>query len=281
MKKIIFYSCLVLSTNLMAKISSVYDTQKKLAISYNDFISQAASSQFVVLGEFHNDLEIQKAEGQIIRDTAAGQNKTVSVMWEFLNFTEQEKISSLYSKFLTNEMTSKEFVKNTVGEINLTYTEVIEASKDVNANLIGLNLPREIKQKVIKNGIASIDQSLVPESHYLGGLNYYSRFVDSMGGHVPKESLDAYFTVQCLTDSVMAYQAVLNQRVLNFIVAGSFHTNFFDGTVEKLKKLNEGKVTSLSIVNADKMTDEDIELYKTGDSLNGQFADFIIFTSEK
>jgi uncharacterized iron-regulated protein len=283
MKNLFIISLFLLTSKLSANIIRIYDTDKKINITYEDLIKETTASSYVVMGEFHNDLQIQKAEGQIIKDTIlnAVNKPKASVMWEFLNFTEQSDISLYFNQFITNQISVDEFLKNTAGEQNATYAEVINVAKEFKTSLIGLNLPRDLKQKVIKGGLTSIDSKLIPPSHYLGGLNYYSRFNESMGGHVPEDKVKAYYLAQCLTDSVMAHHALANQSDLNFIIAGSFHTDFTDGTVEKLTKLTNSPLTTLKIVNDDNLEDSDRSIFENGDLNYGQFANFIIFTSEK
>ncbi len=273
---------LALNSNLVAKIHSVYDVQNKIIIPVTDFYSHLSREQYVVMGEFHNDSAIQSAEGEIIENVSKKVPGTfkVSLMWEFLDFTDQEKIADNFLAFKENQIDSKELITNTAGDQNLEYIFMMEAIKNAGGELFGLNLPRNLKQIVIKNGLESIDKKLVPDSHYLGGKNYYNRFSEAMGGHLPSSKLDAYFLAQSLTDSVMAHHIYLNQRDLNFIVAGSFHTDFFDGTVEKLKNANAKNIALLKLVNVKNLTIEEKSLYMNGDNIYGAFANYIVFCEE-
>lgn len=282
MKSILLAICLVINFNLSAKIINVFNTKTKAYETFQIFKMKAKDSKFIVLGEFHNDPSIQNAEGQIIEEVGQlSSTKSAAVMWEFLNFTEQDLIKDLFSKYKSNIVTAEEVITNTAGAQNLEYTAVIKAAKSLNAELVGLNLPRDLKQKVMKGGLTAIDSSLIPASHYLGGANYLERFEETMGGHVPPEKVQAYYLAQCLTDSVMAHHSLINQKEINFLVAGSFHTDYFDGTVEKLKKLTSDSVLSVKIVNSDKMDQEELNYYLNGDEKFGVFADYIIVTSEK
>lgn len=279
MMKILLLS-LLFSHSLHAEITQIFDTKTNSAISSKDFLSKTQNAGFVVLGEFHNTPSIQEAEAQIITDVSNSRsNKTsTAVMWEFLNYTDQTQTSSEFEKFNQGLITSQEFLTNTAGKQNLEYAPVIEATKKTNATLIGLNLPRDLKQKVIAAGIGAIDPSYIPASHYVGGDQYLERFKVAMGEHIPSSKLPNYFLAQCLTDSVMANEAFKNEKDLNFIVAGSFHTDYFDATVVRLKKLTNLSAVTVKIIDTKTATADEIKDYISGDKTYGTYADFIIFS---
>lgn len=272
---------LIVSLNAQAAITKVFNSASSRFIGYEAFIQNVNLAEFVVMGEFHNDEQIQLAEAQIITDTVASSNSqnNFSLMWEFLDFTDQNKINKEYEKFKNNQISAYEFLSSSTSNSNSkTYAPVVTAARDFGANIWGLNLPREIKQKAMEEGINSIDPKLVPKSHYVGGPEYKDRFAESMGGHVPPEKISKYFLAQCLTDSVMAYQANLRHSHLSFIIAGSFHTDFYDATVVRLKNLTEKKIVTIKIVNLSDLSEEDVQELKNGSSLYGAYADYIVFS---
>lgn len=278
MKNFLIVLSLLASFGASAKIVGVFKTTQQTELSYQQFLSEVADSRFVVLGEFHYDAPIQQAEGQIIQDVSAlAPGKSKKVMWEFLNTTDQVVIDQLFGDVVTGTMSAQDFIVKTHGDQNAPYAPVISAARDTKAGLVALNLPRELKQKVIKEGLSSIDPRYVPSTHYLGGKHYYERFVDSMGGHVPAEKIQPYYVAQCLVDSVMAATAVKSQAEMNFLVAGSFHTDFFDGTVEKIKKLESAKLSSVKIIDLDQISNEERAAFEKGDDNYGPYADYLIY----
>ena len=279
MMKILLLS-LLFSHSLRAEITQIFDTKTQSSISAKEFLSKTQSTGFFILGEFHNNPTIQEAEAQIISDVTNSRIKktATAVMWEFLNYTDQNQTAAEFEKFNQGLITSQEFLINTAGKQNLEYAPVIEAAKKTNASLIGLNLARDLKQKVIAGGIGAIDPSYIPASHYVGGDQYLERFKVAMGEHIPASKLPNYFLAQCLTDSVMAFEAAKNEKDLNFIVAGSFHTDFFDATVARLKKLTNLSIVTLKIVDTKSATTDEMKEYSNGDKTYGAFADYIIFS---
>lgn len=263
-----------------AEITKIIQTRSGVELSKEAFLAEVPSRGFVVMGEFHNTPTIQNAQAEIISskvsESQVGQH--FKVMWEFLDFTDQTKIDGLYKDFSAGSISAEDLIRNSAGPSNVGYAPILNALKAGGGSLVGLNLPRAEKQKVINGGLGAIDPTLIPSSHYVGGDEYRARFAEAMGEHVPAEKLDAYFLAQCLTDSVMAYEAEQHQGDLNFIVAGSFHTDFFDGTVARLKKLSTQTVVTLKLVKENDLSPEDVRILVEGDPRYGAFADYIIFT---
>lgn len=271
---------LLCSLSAQAEIQKVFETKSGSFIPYETFLSRISANSIIVLGEFHNNVPIQQAEAQIVHDTVkfTRSENHFQLMWEFLNFTEQKAIEGEFKKFAEGLISVQDFIARTAGEQNSTYAPMIEVTANLQGTLFGLNLPRALKQKVIKEGIQSIDPDLVPAGHYVGGDHYLERFIEVSGDHMPAEKIPAYFLAQCLTDSVMAFHTLKNHHKLSFVVAGSFHTDFYDGTVARLAKWSDEKVGTLKIVDEAALTEEDVTELMNGHAKFGHVADYIVFT---
>jgi uncharacterized iron-regulated protein len=206
-----------------------------------------------------------------------GKQKHFQIFWEFLNYSDQEKIDSSFQSFVDNLSTAEDFVATNAGKQNIGYSPIFEVGKNLGAKVFGLNIPREIKQLVIRDGVEGVDAKWIPPNHYVGGEGYRNRFEAVMKEHVPAEKIARYFLAQCLTDSAMAYQASIQHRELSYLVAGSFHTDFYDGTVERIRKLLVPVVT-FKLISTSLMSDEEIQKVLIGDPKYGDYADFIILT---
>ena len=272
---IAFYSNLVFSASAI----EIFDTKSASFITYDEFISALPNKGHILLGEFHNNIDIQNIQTLIINDKINASKSSFTVHWEFLNHTEQTHIDYQFNLLKNNLQSSDDFIINTAGKNNLTYAPIIEVTAKLNGTLKGINIPRDIKQMVIRDGIDSIDQSLVPATHFVGDQNYRDRFSNVMGSHVPPEKIEAYFVAQCLTDSVMAHQIYTFENDLNFTVLGSFHSDFFDATTLKLQKLTNKEVSTLKIISKKDMTEEELNTYLSSDPLYGYFANYIILTN--
>ena len=270
---------------LLAKIDSIYDTSIQRFISLNKLVKEHDKNSIFVLGEFHNISEIQSAQAQLIEKFVNYYQlqNDFSLFWEFLNFTDQKNISKKFKMLLENQITDSIFITETAGSQNLTYLPLIKTIKAYRGDIHGINLPREIKQKVIKEGIESVDSTYISPYHYNGDEHYYERFLKVMGDHVPAHMLFNYFEAQCLTDSTMAYQVSKNlkgenTRTAQFIVAGSFHTDFFGATVVRLQKLTAKKIITFKFISKSHLSKEEVETIKNNDPNYGQYAHYIVIT---
>ena len=271
-----FLLALLFTFTSFAGITKIYSTKSKVFISYDQLQNELPSNGHIVLGEFHNFLEIQNAQAKIIQDKIelSNMHDSAQIMWEFINYTEQENINKAYSQFLSRGIDSIKFTSLIAGEQNTKYSSIMEVTRLTNRAPIGLNLPRDLKKKVMNEGIGSIDPKYIPTHHYVGGENYLSRFKAAMGGHASDDMIKKYFLAQCLTDSVMSDVANKNHLGLSFIVAGSFHTDFFDGTVSRLKEITSEEVVTLKISTQELFE----ESFLVEDDQYGYYADYIVIT---
>lgn len=263
-----------------AKIIKVLELKNKTQITYEDFIHKLNARGFIVLGEFHNTPHIQNAQAKIIQDKASFENASVNLMWEFLNFTDQKEITKDYIRLQSNEVTTSEFIIKHAGQSNIGYASIFNAIKDLKSGVYGLNAPRSVKKKLMDEGLESLPQNLVPPNMYIGGADYEQRFIEAMGGHAPESVIKKYFLAQCYTDSIMAYKAFKNEGPdeLNFIIAGSFHTDYYDATVARLKELTKSALSSVKIID-EKMIQGDL-MQVLHSPQYGEIADFVVFTTE-
>ncbi len=280
MKFFVFLGLLLNCMNIKADIVEIFSTKSKNSITFNELVHSTINTKFFILGEYHNDPLIQSAEKEIIETISIHHpTRSKALMWEFLDHTDQSITANQFQLLKAGSISSLEFISNTAGKQNSEYAVIFEAMKNFSdLEVFGVNLPRSLKQKVMKDGINSIDPKYIPDVHYVGGPLYLERFELSMGGHVPQDKLAKYFLAQCLTDSVMANEVYENQKDLNFLIAGSFHTDFFDATIARLNKLTSNEVTSFKIVNKKDLNPEDITELKSGHANYGHYADYIIFT---
>ena len=275
----IFILTVAIMGNLVAK-DLLFDTKSGEYTDYNETLSSLPDRMNLILGEYHYNTPIQKAQAKIISDTVRlkQMDGNFTVGWEFLNYIDQEKIVNNFNKFKNREIEKDDLFKNLglyANSENDKYFPIMEATKNYNGNFIGLNAPRAWKKIVMSDGLEGLEPNQVPENFELGGANYKKRFIESMGGH-GGDQLDSYYLAQCYTDSVMAEQFINTSRnQLNFMIAGSFHTDFRDGAVAQLFKITNLPIITFKIVNAKEYTPEEIQELIRPHSEYGPIADFI------
>lgn len=285
MKKLFFVFLFLLSTTSQAGWHHrILDAETSSELSFSELSSLASQSDIVAIGELHNNTEVQLLEAKII-ETVVTELKLegrFSLGWEFLAVTQKSQNDLLYSEFQNGMLSAQEFLLKTVGKTAATYYQpILETLKKHNGGLKGLNLTREEKGPVTKGGLKSADPALIPPGFEMGGPSYFERFAEAMGDHTPPDQLQNYFDAQCLTDDVMAYS--LEKEIstsLRFFIAGSFHTDFFDGTLARINKRTPStRVLSIRIVDASWFQESEL-MDQLSHPSYGPVADLVVFVNE-
>ncbi|MGK5088903.1 ChaN family lipoprotein [Bdellovibrionota bacterium FG-2] len=262
-------------------------------ITNAQLIDDLASSDVVVLGEKHYTPAIQQAQGLLIDETMSTFKLGTPFLtaWEFLDFSSQPRISDLYHQFFANMIDVNALLFGLMGSSNsMSYAPIFEATKKHGGGFLGVNLTREQKAPILQGGLEAVDQNLIPPGFEMGGANYYARFEEAMGGgHATPDQVQRYFIAQCLTDDVIAYH-LLNDLPdgrpveKRFLIEGSFHTDYLDGTVARIKvRAPAARVHTVSLVDASDYSESELlELLPTllNDPQYGPLGDSIFFVNE-
>lgn len=267
-------------------IDKVFDTQKGEFINYQDFINNIPQVSNVVLGEYHYNNLIQASQGKVINDLVTYNNleNKFTVGWEFLSFTSQDMVNKVINDYKRGIVTDETLFKKLFPQsgnygMNNSYLPIFKAIKLLNGDLIAVNAPREIKRKLIKEGMDALDPIYQPPDFELGGENYYQRFKRAMQQHVPPHMIGPYYTAQCFTDSVMAWKLIENNsNHLAFLVVGSFHTDYNDGVVVQIKRISNVLTITIKFVDVSEMSDDEINEILEPSPEYGYLADYIFLT---
>ena len=241
-----------------------------------DVISE--SGNIFVLGEFHYNSKIQEAQANTIEGiTNLRKSEHFDVGWEFLNVDQYDEIMKSFERFISDEISAKEFITEFLGpyDRNESYEALFKPLKLRRGNLIPLNLSRSIKRPVSQGGIEALDPRYMPEDFQLGSQEYYDRFVEAMGGHGGMQ-IDNYFAAQSLVDNTMA-ASLLKYREgdISFLVCGSFHSDYNHGVVEELNRRSNASIVSIKFIDGAGLEKEDIDKMLYSDRY-GSVADFAI-----
>lgn len=279
------FLCTFFSLPLMAQINGmILDVAKNTFITSDDFLMAIKDHPIIVLGEKHYCEKVQEKEGDLIEAIVKNQKAEghFSLSWEFLNASEQENTAQLFAQRKTNAISDCEFLMVTQNyEKACIYAPMIKTTALLNGQLFGVNLSREEKAPVVKNGLSALDPKLLPVNFQLGNKRYFDRFEETMKGHATPSQINNYFAAQSLVDDVSAYHmATDDQSPLKFLVIGAFHSGYNDGVIERLKFRNPSeKVVNIEIVDASDYTREDLKALAI-DPLYGARADYLVFVNE-
>lgn len=261
-------------------------TQKELSI--NELAAGLSKDRTIVLGEKHNTTAIQSAQSLVMQQVvkATHQEGLFMTAWEFLNYTDQDKISLAYASFLSGKLDALGFLMETQGTTNnKSYIPILEITKALQGNLIGVNISREAKAPVIKSGISALDPKYLPPNFAMGSSGYHQRFIDIMSGHTAPDIIENYYAAQCLTDDIMAYTLQKYENTpLMFLITGSFHADYYDGVVERIKlRFIDKTIAVVRFIDAADYEEKELEesfAEILHDKSYGNIADYVYFVNE-
>lgn len=267
----------------------VFDTKKQRFLTVKEFADLIPPRGQVVLGEYHYQGNIQKAQGTIIKSIVERhfRNDDFSVAWEFLNYTNQTAVAEGFLAYSAGEITpvdlfKKWFPGTTKPEQNLPYLAFVDATVALGGEVIAVNAPRKHKRVITADGIGALDPNLLPPTYEIGSDNYLKRFKEAMGGHVPAEKIKNYFEAQCYTDTIMAHQMMAYSAYdLQFLIVGAFHSDYLDGVVREMGKTHAHETTTVKIVDKAELEMTEYQEILFGSRSYGRFADYVFFTNWK
>ncbi|MFA6237968.1 MAG: ChaN family lipoprotein [Bacteriovorax sp.] len=276
---LISFTCFAQATTWDGRI---FNAKSRLEIFQDEYIRELSKYKVIVLGEKHYTPAVQYAQEQTIRNVVAFTNKSgaFTTAWEFLNVTAQNETDRLFNQVKSKEITAENFIESTQGKKDSGYASVIEATADLKGNLLGTNLSREEKKPVTENGIGALDPKLLPPDFDYGTRGYYERFELVMSGHATPEQIKNYYDSQCLVDDTIAYHLLKDStNTLNFLIAGSFHTDFYDGAVHRMKSRQPGiKIVTVKIIDASDFEESEL-LGEMHSEQYGDVADYVYFVN--
>ncbi|OQW48918.1 MAG: hypothetical protein A4S09_13200 [Proteobacteria bacterium SG_bin7] len=259
----------------------IFRVSDRAEVSYNDFVRDVSDHRYVIIGENHMTTEVQDAEARTINDVINFKKENFVFAWEFLAYSQQPLVDRLWDSFVSGKLTGEEFIKATLyNPANNTYIPILKTVAENGGELIGINLTREEKAPVTKGGIKAADPKIVPSGYEIGGADYYKRFQESMDGHTTPDKISNYFDAQCLTDDVMANELSRISADKVFVIAGHFHTDYFDGFVSRanVRIPNQSKIV-IRILDASKFKEEEL-MEQLVHVKYGNVADYAYFVKE-
>ncbi|OFZ23037.1 MAG: hypothetical protein A2X94_13035 [Bdellovibrionales bacterium GWB1_55_8] len=224
------------------------------AVSIDQLGNALSDADIVVLAEKHHSADVQRAEAEVIRTVirarkSKGLDVGFTTAWEFLNYTDKRGIEAHFSAFREDRITKPELLRALGNDQADTYIPILEATRDLGGELMGVNLPRKYKAPVVKSGISAADRNIIPPGFQMCDERYFERFESALEeqshSHTKSGSVRNLFAAQCLTDDVIAYRLLEDTATLKFLVVGSIHADFGQGTVQKLRARAPDKKTQV------------------------------------
>lgn len=236
--------------------------------------------QVVVLGEAHGTNE-QAAQQLQIMETIKKSGHFVSLGMEFFEYPKQ----ALVEAYRRKELDEAGFLAQVgwgAGFAFDAYRNQVLFPQLEQEFVLALNAPRALTGRISKVGIEALtddEKALLPPQWTLGNAEYFQRFQEVMGGHLPSmDALNRYFAAQSTWDDTMAWQAheflqAHPEQVL-VIIVGEFHVQYGGGLPDRLKARGV-PVTSFSLVNINGLTPAEQKSEVEPSTLYGSRADFV------
>ena len=281
--KLSFGLILVFITSCAGASLDFFDFSTGETLKKDEFLKRVDGESQYVLGEYHYQKRIQKAQSEVMAMVVENfeKQKEFQFSWEFLDHPNQNIVNEEFKKYVDFRTDGRGLMKGLFPDSrnpaqNDAYLPLFEETRRLGGSVIATNAPRVWKREITSGGLSSLDPSKLPPNMELGTDNYYKRFKKVMGGHVSDEALMKYYEAQCYTDSVMAYQISLKKYPLNFLAVGSFHSDYGDGVVDQLKKIIGEKVYNLKFVDANELSEQELQDLKATHKEYGNIGNFLV-----
>lgn len=226
-----------------------------------EILSGVRPGDVFIIGENHGFKTHQEQQMQIIKGLQS-RGLQVSVGMEFLDIT-QQKMTDDFRSGVTSEADFLKEVKWGSPSFDYYREQILAPVVSRGETTIALNSPRSLTSVISKLGLAGLNSEqlkLLPPDFQLGRDSYKLRFEQTMGGHVPAEALNRYFTAQSVWDDTMAFTATeflkLNPQQVLVIIVGEFHVQYGGGLPNRIEErgVPRSRIHTLSQFNTDGLT---------------------------
>ncbi len=215
-------------------------------VSLEELAQQTQSDSILLVGEIHDSTFHQRGQLDLL-EALTEQGLHFDVGMEFFNRRDQLWVEM----YMTNGISEEEFLTK-IGwgggyRFDL-YREQTLWPRSYGGLTWGLNLPRSITGKVMRQGLDSLTEEeaqYIPRNFQAGNALYRERFEaiieDQHGGHkLPPEVMDRWFLAQSLWDDYMA-ETIVDEAFKTdpsepglVVIVGSFHVEYGGGLKDRL-----------------------------------------------
>jgi uncharacterized iron-regulated protein len=243
-------------------------------------VDQIQPGSVLIIGEMHGLAPVQAQQIEIL-NALRTKGLKLAIGFEFFNYTDQKALDDYRSNLCSEDDFLKAISWNGYSfdfyKSQLLFPETA----------LGLNVPSFVTKQLSKGGYDSLtpeQKSLLPADFTLGNQAYKDRFLSAMSGHIPAHKLDFYFAAQSAWDDTIAMNAAhyieQNPHDVFIIIIGEFHVAYGGGTPDRLtqrllKKGLQHKITTISQLYVDGLSQNEIKKEVTPSSLYGKRSDFI------
>jgi len=292
---VLFFSA-VLSAQTTYVPQRVFDAGHHQFTDFEMMLADLTRADVVFVGEQHDDANTHRLELALLEGIAQKRPTGVVVGFEMFERDVQDPLDH----FQMGHLTEDEFLKASRPwkTYDTDYKPLVDFAIKSSWPVFASNVPRTIAADVSKGGLAVLKERSGDSVKWFAkdlqcpvGDDYYKRFVAAMSDHpegsssaapaLPAAQRDRYYDAQCLKDETMAesvadaYQTGALGGKLPLVVHfnGSFHTDFFQGTVDRARRRLPGK--RVAVISMLPVKDLDSLAPGKGDRKR---ADYLVYT---
>jgi uncharacterized iron-regulated protein len=233
------------------------DTRTGKLATPADVAAAADGTQFVLLGENHDQLEHHQMQADIIR-ALVQRGRDVIVGFEMFTRPVQAQLNPwTLGWWSEEEFIQKADWKGQWGFDFAVYRPIFAATREYKLPMVALNVPRDWVRRVGRDGFKALtaeEQAQVPAID-TKNADHRSIFGALMGGHPPTgDRGENIYTAQVLWDTAMADSALkylkarpANSKTVFVIVAGSGHIMYGQGINYRIRQQSPS-ATTLDVV---------------------------------
>lgn len=257
--------------------------QNQTPVSLEEALSQVRPGSIVLVGENH-DLQTHHDQELAVMQTLRARGLTVAVGMEFFSYIYQAQVDA----FRAGTLAEADFLRQIQwgrDPFSLYRDQALFASASEGAATVALNAPMSLTGVIAKKGLGGLtpeQAALLPPQFSWGRDSYKQRFFDEMGGldHLPNPQMaENYFAAQSVWDDTMAWRAVdyltAHPTQVLVIVVGEFHVQYGGGLPDRLRARGNFPLWTLSMINTDGLSAEEVEQAITPSAAYGARADYI------
>ena len=233
-------------------------------------LSDLASYDVVVFGEFHDSQPIHDAELAVLKGLYRQHGANLVLSMEMF----ERDVQPVMNDYLAGKITEAEFLaaSRPWPQYETAYKPLVEFAKAHHIPVLTGNIPRRIAAAYAKSktldSIADEDKQYLPNVHRAGSAAYREKFAAVMQGmntmpggmKIPPQMVQPMFMAQCLKDDAMA-ESIIQYRqqhpqAVVYHVVGNFHSAGHLGMAEKMAWLQpKTRIAVIDTVHYEKHKD--------------------------
>ncbi len=202
------------------KPGDILETRTGQVISSEDFLERLADARVVYLGETHTRLEDHQIQERILKGLYDRHPSLIVALEMF-----PREVQPLLDRFSKGELTEEEFLRQVNweeiwGYPFRLYRPMVLFAREKRLPLIGLNAPREVVNKIARQGLAGLtpeERSQVAENFDLTNQRHRKYVLEEYERHVKGSIRD----FEAFYEAQLAWEETMAETLVQTLKAGS------------------------------------------------------------